>query len=260
MLTAGERTPRVSAYILARMQPPCVVVGDDVLRCSELPAKAKHDAAVIEGRAMLAINSHVLRMRPELVVLHASALSIAGRAAVIVGPTTSGKSTTAIALLMGDAQTLPLSDEFALIDKRTLEVEAFPRLFSIRLGARKLLGVSGLSLEWDAVDPVGVWSREWAASSKREAFFFIEGRARFASFRPLHLSEALFMAISNVLWPRETDLKKIRVVDEVLAGLEGAKLYALTLGPPRETAALIRSLVLGTAGSREDFGAERRCG
>ena len=236
----ASRKPDVTAYIMSRGQSTGVIVGDEFVRPfdDETLKHGRPSVAAIEGRAMLAINARLFRCRPEIVAFHAAAVAVGDHAAVVVGPTTSGKSTTALSLLVQDHANKPLSDEFALVNTATGFVESFPRLFSIRAGTRKLLGLNALSLDWDAVDPEGIITTGWAEHARRACYFFLVGRERVASARPLRLSEAIFFAIGSCV-ASTLDSDHFRVVDHVIKGLSGARLYALTAGSPEDTADLI---------------------
>jgi hypothetical protein len=144
---------------------------------------------------------------------------------------------------MNDPCARPLSDEFALVNTATGMVEAFPRLFSIRPGARRLLGLNAMDLQWDAVDPAGVLSAEWAQSAQKTAFFFLVGRARTPDARPLRVSEAMLFAIGSCV-ATMVDPNQMRLIDHVIRGLSNARLYALTLGSPEDTVELMQQLTV----------------
>jgi hypothetical protein len=242
--TDPSSKPQLTAYIMPRGHSPGVLIGDEFVRTfDDQPAlySGRHAVAAIEGRAMLAINARIFRLRRELVAFHAGAVALGDRAAIVVGPSASGKSTTSLALLMNDPSARPLSDEFALVNTSTGMVEAFPRLFSIRTGARRLLGLKAMDLPWDAVDPAGVLTAEWAQTARKAAFFFLVGRARTPSARPLRVSEAILFAIGSCV-ATMVDPNQIRLIDHVIRGLSNARLYALTIGTPEETVDLMQRL------------------
>jgi len=240
--------PVLSVYIISRGRTPGVLIGDEFVRAFDdlgTSGALRVSPAAIEGRAMLAINARVFRIRPDLVVLHAGAVAIADRAAVIVGPTTSGKSTTTLSLVLRNEEHYPLSDEFALVSTSSGEVEAFPRLFSIRTGTRRLLALNGLDADWDAVDPAHTFDRRWASSAQRASFFFIVGRGKRAQARSLPLSEAIFLAVGSEV-QSTIDKNHLRIVDRVIGALSKSRLYALSLGTPEETADLVQRLTVDT--------------
>ncbi len=131
-----------------------------------------------------------------------------------------------------------------MVNTATDEVEAFPRLFSVRAGARRLLGLTSLDLNWESVDPSGTLTSEWAATAKRTAFFFVVGRGRSARARPLPLSEAIFMAVGSEI-QTTIDSNRLRVVDRVINALSKCRLYALTLGAPQDSVELVGRLTAG---------------
>lgn len=245
---AGE--PDVTAFILTGVssQSPTVLIGDEVIRTSDLTGRSlpRFNAAAIEGQAMLAINAHVMRRRRELVVFHAGAVALGDRAAIIIGRTESGKSTTTLSLLLSQSDARPLSDELALVNVARREVEAFPRLLSIRQGARRLLGLNALLLDWDAFEPVGVLSPSWADRAIPGAFFFIEGRAKRASVREMNLSESIFACMPSVLCGL-TESNRMSVMDDVIRALGTAPAYSITLGSPEENVRIIRELTCAVA-------------
>lgn len=77
-----------------------------------------------------AVNWHVIRKRNEYAQLHAATLESGGQALMMPGNPGSGKSTTAAGLLARGWRYL--SDEFALIDPISLEVQPFPRALCIK--------------------------------------------------------------------------------------------------------------------------------
>ncbi len=238
--------PLLTAYIISRGRTAGVLIGDEFVRAFDdlgTSNALRLSPAAIEGRAMLAINARVFRLRQELVVFHAGAVAIGDRAAVIVGPTTSGKSTTSLSLMLRSDDNMPLSDEFALVNTATEQVESFPRLFSIRSGTRRLLALNGLETDWEAVDPARTFDRAWGISAHRASYFFIIGRGRHAHARPLPLSEAIFLAVGSEV-QTTIDKNHLRIVDRVIAALSKSRIYALTLGAPDDTADAVQRLTM----------------
>lgn len=236
----------VKAYIMTWGGEPRVIIGEELaFPCEhdELGRGRKFPTSMIEGRSMLSINERIFSKRPELVVFHAAAIAVRDRATIIVGSTGAGKSTTALSLLLMGSDNKPLSDEYALVNSHTGEVEAFPRLFSIRPGTRKLLGIEGLEWRWEAFDPAGSIASGWTESAKRSAFFFIVGRGKEPSARRIAVSEAVFLALSSTMRP-VGNTRGLGFIDHVIAGFGDARLYALTLGTPQATAEFIESTVL----------------
>jgi hypothetical protein len=244
LLADHSGDPDVTAYVLSRsLDRPSVIIGEEVVQIGEKLRRGsgRPSAGAVEGAAMLAVNARALRKRPELAVFHAGAVAFDDDAAVLVGRSESGKSTTALSLLMAHADARPLSDEFAIVNTATGEIEAFPRLFSIRPGTRRMLGLSALSLPWDAVEPEGVLTRSWATSARDAAFFFIEGRAKTAHVRDVALSEAIFLGMPSIL-SSVIERNRMTVIDDLVRAFTGRRLYALTLGAPEQNAAIVRDL------------------
>lgn len=236
--------PVLSAFIISRGKNPGVLIGDEYVRAFDdlgSPGALRLSPAVVEARAMLALNARIFRLRQDLVVFHAGAVALGEQAAVIVGPTTSGKSTSCLSLMYHSESNRPLSDEFALVNTASGEVESFPRLFSVRTGTRRLLGLQSMGLDWEAVDPAGVFGREWVSAAKRASFFFIVGRGRHASARQMPLSEAIFLAVGSEV-QTTIDKNHLRIVDRVISALSSSRLYALTAGAPEDTSEVIERL------------------
>lgn len=240
--------PVLSAFIISRGKNPGVLIGDEYVRAFDdlgSSGALRLTPAAIEGRAMLAINARIFRLRQDLVVFHAGAIALGDQAAVVVGPTTSGKSTTCLSLLYHSERNRPLSDEFALVNTSSGEVESFPRLFSLRTGTRRLLGLQALDLDWEAVDPAAALQRNWMPHAKRSSFFFIVGRGKHASARQMPLSEAIFLAVGSEV-QTTIDKNHLRIVDRVISALSMSKLYALTVGTPQDTCDVIQRLTVAT--------------
>jgi HprK-related kinase A len=89
-----------------------------------------------------AINAGVIARHAEFLQIHAAAFARAGQGMIIAGRSGAGKSTLAAALLARGWEYR--SDEFALIDRKTARLDAFPKALNIKAGAFEL--VEGLSL------------------------------------------------------------------------------------------------------------------
>jgi len=72
----------------------------------------------------------VQKRRPDLLFIHAAALEFAGKGCLLVAPSGAGKSTTAWALLHHGFNYL--SDEHAVINRNTLQLEPYPRALWLR--------------------------------------------------------------------------------------------------------------------------------
>ncbi|MDQ6930481.1 MAG: hypothetical protein M3126_07440 [Candidatus Eremiobacteraeota bacterium] len=236
----------LKAFIMTRSGMPRVIMGAELIDPFERDQPnptGKYSIQALEGRAMLAINQRVLSSRPELVVFHGAAISVRGRAAVLAGTSMAGKTTTALSLLAADVQNAPLSDEFTIINTSTGTIESFPRLFSVRAGGRRLLGLTSLKASWPAFDPVGFLSREWSQSADSAVFFFITGKATHPRVRKVTKAEAIFLAFSSTMDSlRLKSLGNLDIVDRIQTGLRDFDCYDLKIGPPAETAELIQSL------------------
>lgn len=92
-----------------------------------------------------AINLMIARHLPWYLQLHASVVSKEGRGVMFPGSPGQGKSTLAAALLTRGWQYY--SDEFALIDPQTRELNAYPKALCIKKGSFDLLERFGLPLD-----------------------------------------------------------------------------------------------------------------
>ena len=70
------------------------------------------------------------KLRPDLYFLHGAVVQFGGRAFILTGPSGSGKSMTAWALLRQGF--LYLSDELGPVDLRTMEVHAYPHALCLK--------------------------------------------------------------------------------------------------------------------------------
>lgn len=84
-----------------------------------------------------AINLQIVRHIPDVLSFHAAVVSKGDVALVMPGAPGSGKTTTATELLRRGWSYF--SDEFALIDPDTLELQPYPKALSIKSGAYALL-------------------------------------------------------------------------------------------------------------------------
>lgn len=88
------------------------------------------------------INWQVIARRNEYLQIHAATLSRYGQGVVLAGSPGSGKSTLAAGLLARGWRYL--SDEFALIDPKTLNVQPFPKAICIKFGSFDVVKRLGL--------------------------------------------------------------------------------------------------------------------
>jgi hypothetical protein len=106
------------------------------------------------------VNRSAVTSSPEYLLLHAGVVSWDGRAALLPGPTGSGKTTLVAGLVAAGLSYL--SDEVAAIDPATKLVHSFPKALTLKEGSRVLLphlepptsgsGAGARSGQWQ-VDP-----------------------------------------------------------------------------------------------------------
>jgi hypothetical protein len=78
--------------------------------------------------------------RPDHLLLHAAAVSLAGHGVLLPGPSGSGKSVSAAALVLAGFDYL--TDEAAAIDPETLEIAPYPKPLSLRPPSAQQLGIA----------------------------------------------------------------------------------------------------------------------
>jgi hypothetical protein len=112
-------------------------------------AVVERDGAVLGAPAPLwttvdHLVAHITRgaiaSRPDHLLLHAAAVSFAGHGVLLPGPSGSGKSLSAAALVMAGFDYL--TDEAAAIDPETLEIVPYPKPISVRPTSAQQLGIS----------------------------------------------------------------------------------------------------------------------
>lgn len=244
MIVDQEGSSDVNAFVVAHADEPYVVIDDDVVYCCrhDVVSGTRHfTPELIEGRAMLEVNRRIFARRPELVVAHAGSLVLGGKAVVIAGPTQAGKSTLTLSLLLAERGARMLSDEFALINTGSGNVEAFPRLLSARPGTRRRLGLGVLQLEWDAFDPSGVLVEGWAEQAPIGEVFILAGRDDYTRIRRLGDAEAMLALLPNVMGAE----CGLAILDKIELALKGVACYELVAGPPQEAAAAVLEIIEG---------------
>ncbi len=90
------------------------------------------------------INWRVVGRQSTFMQIHAASLACGGGAVVIAGQSGAGKSTLAASLLRRGWKYY--SDEFALVERTTLHVHAFPKALCVKQGAFDLLRRQGIEL------------------------------------------------------------------------------------------------------------------
>jgi hypothetical protein len=91
-------------------------------------------------RLVADITRGAIASRPDHLLLHAAAVSFAGQGVLLPGPSGTGKSTSAAALVLAGFDYL--TDEAAAIDPETLEMAPYPKPVSLRPGSAQQLGIT----------------------------------------------------------------------------------------------------------------------
>jgi hypothetical protein len=194
-------------------------------------------------------NTAVFTSRENLIALHAAAVSDGRRAAAVIGSSEAGKTTTAIACVRRGLQLY--SDEFCVVTPAG--VIPFPRSLNVRAG-----GLALLAEDRPPPSPVDAWlSGNLGADRDDVGFADIFGAVRMPEPRPL---EVVFAVRGRAERPAAEQIPaaamlphvkpwarlKARGIEEVhalLAMLQAARCYELTLGSPDATALLIRDVL-----------------
>lgn len=151
----------------------------------------------------------VAEQAPDLFFIHAGAVVVDGRAIVLPGPTTAGKSTLTLALVEAGARYL--SDEFAVVDTSGL-VHPYARPVAMRHGGRRHVEVGADQRQRDPA-PVGMVAdltfdpaRGWRVASLTpgESALCLLGQSASASTRPEATLDALLAACARATGIRGT--------------------------------------------------------
>ncbi len=197
-------------------------------------------ADAVTHRAFFDVNA-------ELVSLHAAAVRIGDAAAAISAISTGGKSTTALACSRRGMGLY--SDERCVLKDHA--VQAFPRAVNLRKGGLELLtseevpadGGIGRRLrahkgaDWECAsfsDLLG--DRSMPRPATLEAVFFIDGRSDVARVTPMPLEDAVVRLLTAGLCGPKPGIDRVAAA---AALCRRARMYALTLGTPDDTALLV---------------------
>lgn len=131
-----------------------------------------------------ATNWRVIARCPQFMQIHAASLSYNGKGLILAATSGSGKSTLAAALMSRGWRYL--CDEFALINRQTLQLHAFPKAICIKAGSFPVLDQLGLP--------------RWERKHYVKAF-----KGRVAYVKPSELSQRDLMQthpIHRIVFPR----------------------------------------------------------
>ena len=183
-----------------------------------------------------------LRLRDDLIFFHASALSVSGRGALIVGRKKGGKSTTALALAArGHAI---LADSCACYAPATGELVPFRRPVGIREGPRARAVDDALAIkavrsvqrdESVRVDVATLLPDRDSGSVPVSTIFFLRGFAAAPKIERLP-NDAAELANLRPIYSSFANAPHTQRVFELIRLLSRARLYALWPGDPDETA------------------------
>jgi len=210
----------------------------------ELPAHAI--TLLVDATAMASL----VRSNSGLLSFHAAAVHCDGVAAAIVGDSTAGKTTTTIACARRGLS--PYSDERLLLRDRT--VLPFMRAFNVRPGGRALLIRDDAHDDFARAMAQQPEEADWTDVSLFEiiqglrkpepaelsAIFLLQGHGERASVRPLDPRRATPALMASVDCAAQSMLERAA---RAMGLLRSTAVFALTLGTPAESAALIETTV-----------------
>jgi hypothetical protein len=201
--------------------------------------------------ASFAVN-WVMRIQPEVLFFHASAVGIDDAGILIAGGKGAGKSTLSMAL--GAQGHDFLGDEIAAVRKRTLELEPFRRAVSIRPGPQapqveQLLKGAPTSTECfpdgttrTRVEAGKLFPKPVARPRRLQWVFFLRGFAdtpRAEPFLPSTADLHLLTPLPGTRWGKSPAAPTF----EIAKLLSSTNCYRLHPGLPEETARLVESIV-----------------
>jgi HprK-related kinase A len=131
-----------------------------------------------------ATNWRVIARYPQFMQIHAASLSYQGKGLILAATSGSGKSTLAAALMSRGWRYL--CDEFALINRQTMQLHAFPKAICIKAGSFSVLDQLGMP--------------RWERKHYVKAF-----KGRVAYVRPTELSQSNLMQthpVRRIVFPR----------------------------------------------------------
>lgn len=203
--------------------------------------------------ANYAVN-RVLRLQREMLFFHAASVGMEGRGAMFIGPKTSGKTTTAMALAARGYDFL--GDEMAVVHRTNKAMLPFRRAVSIRNGpcARRV----GEQLarrrypkekfpdggERTLVNMASLFPDAGASAATLTCVFFLRQFAEHPTVEPLVFGIEHFRMLSPLacsMWGRSAGA----VMMDLSRLLRGVRCYVLEPGQPEDTADLIEQIVSG---------------
>ena len=182
----------------------------------------------------------LINSSPHLLTFHAAAVAIQGVAAAIAGDSGAGKTTSAIACARRGMGLY--SDELCVL--RGGKVMPFARTLHIRTGGLQLLALDAIDGELMPVrDGVNVristlfgW-RAIPPPAPLRAVFLLSGREEHPELRRVAWFDVAPALIRSM---ESNDATPLQRIARVLAVLREVECFRLVLGPPDETALLVR--------------------
>jgi hypothetical protein len=167
----------------------------------KFPESTKRGSAAIRAEWLLV--SEALKLWTHAVHVHAGLVGTRDRAALLIGRSGIGKSTTTMAL--GLAGLDVYTDDVALIERGTFQALSVPRPIKLDRKSRAMLQKRGLEIPRrhrlnESIDRTilpGLPPAEGPAPRLASAIFFAENRGERPSFRPITSAEAVMRLIQQ---------------------------------------------------------------
>lgn len=226
----------------------------------DVVVRVREDALVADNRQAwewLAGNiavHRVLRLQPNLAVLHAGAVAIGNAGVMIAGEKASGKTTLSLSLAARGHGFL--ADEMAALTLDTRELVPMRRSVSIRPGPGSRLVAAAVSASALAPEdfPGGprvripierLFPGNVAAPIRLSAILFLRRIQSTPALQPMppHRDNLRFLTpVASTMWGQPPMLRAIRL----LGILSGARCFWLDAGDPDETAELVERTMVAS--------------
>jgi hypothetical protein len=179
--------------------------------------------------------------------LYGACIAVCGRAVLLLGPSTIGK--TVCAFNMQTAGARFLGDELALLNLADGTISAVPRMPSLRepglpflvdrrlrlriANCKRALRTTGGRL-WYALDASTLWFEADARPSPLAAVYVVSSRAGAASAHPMHFAPGFASIVRRM--HRAPELAELGALRRITCEIP---FFDLTIGDPQETVALL---------------------
>jgi len=217
------------------------------LYIDDLPVLESATRASVLDRVVWEVNQGVIRTRPQVLLLHAAAVELDGRAIVISAPSGSGKSTLAAALVRAGLRYL--TDEAVAFNPESGSVEPYPKPIALRQDVWSLfpeLGpmpstASGFVSTVRYVVPAELGGTLGDPSTPEMVILPCRVPARSARMYPLSRAEAAMSLAEQAFSFLDSGAEALRVLARML---QGCDCYRLEYDDVGDAVALISGQLL----------------